>query len=219
RHVFVPRFYPDLYDTPQAIDGADPNRQQEWLDGVYSDSLIARMLTLLDVDKGHRVLEIGTGTGYNAALLCQRLGSAITHIDYDDVRTTTTSLNPAVLNDPDFRFLLQLTASSVGQIWTSVRDGRTLIRISGGDGAWAELDPTTGAVTQGGRTDLFDGIEHAAKHWDQHGHPDPARLGITAGPTGQIIWLDSPQQAHFLSVGCTSTRYGPPREPDQARQQ
>ncbi len=36
---------------------------------------MARMLTLLDVHAGHRVLEIGTGTGYNAAMLCHRLGS------------------------------------------------------------------------------------------------------------------------------------------------
>lgn len=48
--------------------------------------LMARMLGLLDVSPGQTVLEIGTGTGYNAALLCHRLGSAaVTSIDIDPV--------------------------------------------------------------------------------------------------------------------------------------
>ncbi|MEV7645337.1 methyltransferase domain-containing protein [Streptomyces rubiginosohelvolus] len=49
-------------------------------------SMVARMLGLLDIEDGQRVLEIGTGTGYVAALLCERLGDDLVHsIELDPV--------------------------------------------------------------------------------------------------------------------------------------
>ena len=41
--------------------------------------IVAIMLAALDAHEGHRVLEIGTGTGYNAALLAHRLGPIMCH--------------------------------------------------------------------------------------------------------------------------------------------
>ncbi len=47
-------------------------------------AIMAVMLNVLDAHSGHRVLEIGTGTGYNAALLCHRLGETAVHsVDID----------------------------------------------------------------------------------------------------------------------------------------
>ena len=45
------------------------------LSSTSMPGLMTRMLETIDVQEGHRVLEIGAGTGYNAALLSHRLGS------------------------------------------------------------------------------------------------------------------------------------------------
>ena len=48
-------------------------------------AIMAKMLELLDLRSGQRVLEIGAGTGYNAALLAHIVGPAgqVTSVDVD----------------------------------------------------------------------------------------------------------------------------------------
>lgn len=59
-------------------------------------SLVAAMLDALEVHPGHRVLEIGTGTGWNAALLSERVGPSghvvSVEIDNDVARNARSAL-------------------------------------------------------------------------------------------------------------------------------
>ncbi|WKN16080.1 methyltransferase domain-containing protein [Streptomyces sp. JUS-F4] len=61
-------------------------------------SMVARMLGLLEVRDCQRVVEIGTGTGYVAALLCERLGDDLVHsveLDPDVARQAEEALAQA----------------------------------------------------------------------------------------------------------------------------
>ena len=114
REAFVPRFTRreqggQLVHYDHAAEGGTV----DFLAAVYSDtSLITRfnaagiatssstqpslmtiMLERLDIHDGHTVLEIGTGSGYNAALLAHRLGDeAVTTIDVHPDRTVEPEL-------------------------------------------------------------------------------------------------------------------------------
>lgn len=105
RHLFIPdkaTRHPDGARHGTPIDRTtDPDG---WLTAIYSPDIIVTqhddngaptsscsmpdmvfgMLDLLDPQPGHRALEIGTGTGWTAALLCHRLGEDnVTSIEVD----------------------------------------------------------------------------------------------------------------------------------------
>lgn len=68
--------YTDDAVITQVEDGRDLGGAAPWLISSSSSApgIVAMMLHRLDVEPHHRVLEIGTGTGWNAALLAARLG-------------------------------------------------------------------------------------------------------------------------------------------------
>ncbi|MFH5208133.1 methyltransferase, FxLD system [Antrihabitans sp. NCIMB 15449] len=85
RHVFVPAvsiaeaYADDIVITKRDSSGAVSS-------SASMPSLMAIMLDQLDIRPGMKVLEIGTGTGYNAALLASVVGDhgAVTSIDIDE---------------------------------------------------------------------------------------------------------------------------------------
>lgn len=123
RHRFTPRF--SYRDGDGQVRELSCDAGLEWLSVAYTDtslitqydtdgtasssssqpSVMATMLEALDVGDHDRVLEIGTGTGYNAALLCHRLSDTqVTSIDIDPdlieaarARLAALSLHPTLI--------------------------------------------------------------------------------------------------------------------------
>ncbi len=121
RHVFLPgkSWFPGEDDRLVPID-RDQNFER-WMDLAYSDiyivtqiddgatvwpqtgrasssssmpSVMLTMLDALDVGDGMRVLEIGTGTGYNAAILSRRVGADhVTTVELDPGLSATAAVN------------------------------------------------------------------------------------------------------------------------------
>ncbi|WP_406494173.1 methyltransferase domain-containing protein [Streptomyces sp. NBC_00846] len=187
RHLFVPYYYAGGGADRLWCEDPDPVRRAQWLRGAYADgavatrirdgelisscsqpSLMARMLEELDVRDGQRVLEIGAGSGYNAALLSHRLGDdAVTTVDLDPEITESArrhlaaaGYRPAVITGdgtrgwpprgPYHRIIVTCTLPCVPQVWLDqcVTDARILapfatgliaLRVSEGEhGRYAE---------------------------------------------------------------------------------
>jgi protein-L-isoaspartate(D-aspartate) O-methyltransferase len=208
RHVFVPQFHELSSDGGWEVVSAssDPAR---WAERIYSDrslvtvlastpglldghpvpissstmpSLMVRMQELLDVKAGMNVVEIGTGTGYNAALLCELLGAE---------RVTTVELHPGVAADARERL------SSIGLHPTVVvGDGRAgaplaapydrLIATCGADrvpGTWVSQ------LTEGGRI-VVDLCSESSSGLAVLDKTDPARVsGRFVGRSGHFMWM------------------------------
>ncbi|WP_405582791.1 methyltransferase domain-containing protein [Streptomyces sp. NBC_01190] len=134
RCAFLPElmwpYDPDAGDNVAVAKSADPWAWQayahadvpivtQWDDGRHTGtspgrvasssasmpSVVASMLARLDVRPGLRILEIGTGTGWNAGLLAHRLGdAAVTSVEVDPAVAATAraalaraGLNPTVI--------------------------------------------------------------------------------------------------------------------------
>lgn len=120
RHLFVPDTIWQVDDSAggRLVPLHRSDDPERWLRHVYSDEavetqvddgrpapdgtgwevtssssqphLMVGMLNTLDVEPGMRVLEIGTGTGWNAALLAERVGASnVTTIEIDPMSRHT----------------------------------------------------------------------------------------------------------------------------------
>jgi protein-L-isoaspartate(D-aspartate) O-methyltransferase len=167
RHVFVPGFALERAYENDAL--VTQQRQAQVVGGdrlhmptssASMPSVVAAMLDRLDIQPGMRVLEIGTGTGYNAGLLSHRMGDhAVFSVDIDpdlidNARVTldTLSLHPTLVaangyqglesHAPFDRIIATCSVSHVPPAWIQqlADGGRIVAPLYGDDCALMVLD-------------------------------------------------------------------------------
>ncbi|OZM72214.1 protein-L-isoaspartate(D-aspartate) O-methyltransferase [Amycolatopsis antarctica] len=186
----VPRekFIPDrIWVDPVPIDRAtDPER---WHRAVYSDtsivtqfdngrtcwpevgdrptcsasmpSVVAGMLDALDVHPGHTVLEIGTGTGYNAALLSELVGPDGSVVTLDIDHGIAEQARARLTADPGFPNVRTLTSDATNGASGHDPFDRTISTMAVPLGriplAWIAQSAIGGLVLTPVRADLTNG--------------------------------------------------------------
>ena len=85
RHHFLPGTPFETVYSDRAIS-AKQNQEGQWLSSSSQPAMMAIMLEQLGLEPGHKVLEIGAGTGYNAAVMAHIVGETgqIVTVDIDE---------------------------------------------------------------------------------------------------------------------------------------
>ncbi|MGQ0779300.1 MAG: methyltransferase domain-containing protein [Pseudonocardiales bacterium] len=125
-------------------------------------------------------------------------GRYTTVFNLDGAKSRRTDVDPKLLDDPDFRFIVQRYVPTLQSIYWASRDDVAVLELRGSDAAWAEVtasETTTGQypLTQGGPHPIWNDVERAATAWNALGRPTRHRFGLTSTIDGEHrYWLDSP---------------------------
>ncbi len=98
RHLFVPMEYREYAYSDQAL----PSYCGQTISQPY---IVAKMTELLMLNKSHKVLEIGTGTGYQTAILAELAGEVYT-IEIIPELYERAKNNPAIEMYDNIHFIL-----------------------------------------------------------------------------------------------------------------
>jgi methyltransferase of FxLD system len=146
RHVFLPGVAPA---SAYAADAAIPTHFRP--DGVSISSssaptIMATMLEFLGCRPGDRVLEVGTGTGYNAAILAVLVG--------DNGSVTTIELDPAIAAEAEAHIAaagIMGVRVRVGDGWLGDPGGAPFDRVIATVGVWDIASSWIDQLREGGR--------------------------------------------------------------------
>lgn len=146
RHCFVPEVPLEEAYADRAI--SIKSAGGETLASISQPSMLGRMLELAHVERGERILEIGTGSGYNAALLAELAGDdgLVVTIDveadlverarmtlascgYDRVRVVLGDGHAGYAPDAPYdRIIVSARATDITQAWwDQLRDGGRIV--------------------------------------------------------------------------------------------
>jgi protein-L-isoaspartate(D-aspartate) O-methyltransferase len=151
RHLFLPGVdIPNAYEDSAIVTVREADGRP--LSSSSQPLIMAIMLEQLGVRAGENVLEIGAGTGFNAALLAQIVGDKghVTSVDIDDeivakarehlrfaghsevTVVTADGADGYAANAPYDRIILTVAAADISQAWSDqlAPDGRLVLPLS-----------------------------------------------------------------------------------------
>ena len=181
RHLFVPDS--DLANAYRDEVIFTKSRNGISLSASSAPSIMAEMLELLAVKPGHRVLEVGAGTGYNAALMEEIVGPGghvvTLDIDQDIVHEAITHLRTAQRGEH-----ITVRCGDGGLGWP---EGAPYDRIIVATGAWDMPPAWFRQLADGGRLLLLErSVTPGARGLARHGLDDEESEGLveTLGAMG-----------------------------------
>ena len=154
RHAFVPTEHLDLayFDHPLPIGYGQT---------ISQPSLVAYMTELLEIEPGDRVLEIGTGSGYQAAILGELT---------DEVRSIEIV--------PELAGIARAVLDELGY------EEEVTVRRGDGYFGWEDEAPFAAII-------VTAAPDHLPRPLVNQLDPDGGRMVIPIGPVGnvQVLWL------------------------------
>ena len=189
RHHFLPDTPLDLVYSDRVI--ATKFEAGESISSSSQPAMMAIMLEQLELQPGHKVLEIGAGTGFNAALMAHIVGAGghVTTIDLDDDIVVAAQTH--------------LTAAGVTNVTVCCHDGSE---------GYAANAPYDRIILTVGSWDIFPAW------WEQLRENGRLLLPLSLnGPQVSVAFDKKRAQLHSVSVaGCGFMRQrGPHAEPLQ----